>query len=100
MTPKVSQLPVCKLRPLLGLATCLTLSWKPDPRHENPVFKGVYISRTCFLDVSDCIHDGQTFSHGSIFTGADGCNTCVCNSGSDNCTNVPGCGQGKIWATS
>ena len=39
MTPKVSQLPVCKLRPLLGLATCLTLSWKPDPRHENPVFK-------------------------------------------------------------
>ena len=48
---------------------------------------------TC--STSDCIYDGQTLTHGSMLTAADGCNACVCNDGSVDCTNAPGCGQGN-----
>ena len=40
------------------------------------------------------MQDGKTYKHESIFSAADGCNTCVCNNGAVDCTNAPRCHQG------
>ena len=45
--------------------------------------------------ISECMYDGQTRAHGSIFTAVGGCNACVCNNGSVDCTNTTAC-HGKL----
>ena len=43
--------------------------------------------------VSGCTYEGKPYSHDAVFPAADGCNLCVCKSGSVDCTNVTGCGE-------